>query len=244
MLFMMLERGWPVDRVIHADTGKEFPAMYRHLSLVNARLKKYGLTVESVKVDFDYWFADHVKTKGRRQGQKGYGWPRPRSRWCTALKLDAINITAQSLEYQPRKWYGAKNGEGFVSYVGFAFDEMKRAAKHKKRLTFPLIDWKVTEKQALQYCYDLGFTWDGLYRHFHRVSCFCCPLKSLRELKALYLHFPDLWAKMKDLDRKSLFPFTRRNTLTKLETRFDCETAPEAIRERLPLLAALTEATV
>ena len=35
MLFMMLERGRPVDRVIHVDFGKEFPAMYRHLAQVD-----------------------------------------------------------------------------------------------------------------------------------------------------------------------------------------------------------------
>ena len=31
MLLLMLERGWPIDAVLNADTGMEFPEMYEHL---------------------------------------------------------------------------------------------------------------------------------------------------------------------------------------------------------------------
>ena len=34
-----------------------------------------------------------------------------------------------------------------------------------------------------EYCYDHGFDWDGLYEIFRRVSCWCCPLQSLSELR-------------------------------------------------------------
>ena len=237
MLFMMLEKGWPVDRVIHADTGKEFPAMYSHINQVNDRIKKHGLCVESVSVDFDYWFSEHLKTKGKHKGEPGYGWPGPRTRWCTSLKVEAINLTAQNIKYIPRKWHGAKNSFDFVSYVGFAFDEINRAAKSKNRLSFPLIEWGVSEKQALQYCYDLGFTWDGLYKHFHRVSCFCCPLKSLKELKAIYLHYPALWDEMINMEKKVGKQFTYRHRLADLEHRFLIEQAKSGKAPLLPFAA-------
>ena len=38
MLLMMLERGMPIDVVLYADTGMEFPEMYDHLSKVDALL--------------------------------------------------------------------------------------------------------------------------------------------------------------------------------------------------------------
>ena len=31
MLLMMIERGMPIDMVLTADTGMEFPEMYEHL---------------------------------------------------------------------------------------------------------------------------------------------------------------------------------------------------------------------
>ncbi len=58
----------------------------------------------------------------------------------------------------------------------------------------------MTEAQALQYCYDKGYTWDGLYQIFDRVSCFCCPLQRLGELRKLRRLFPDLWSRMLDWD--------------------------------------------
>lgn len=36
MLLLMIERGMPIDAVISADTGMEFPEMYEHLAKVDA----------------------------------------------------------------------------------------------------------------------------------------------------------------------------------------------------------------
>jgi hypothetical protein len=33
-------------------------------------------------------------------------------------------------------------------------------------IKYPLIDWNITEKQALEYCYSKGFNWSGLYEKF------------------------------------------------------------------------------
>ena len=34
MLLLMIERGMPIDMVLSADTGMEFPEMYEHLSVI------------------------------------------------------------------------------------------------------------------------------------------------------------------------------------------------------------------
>jgi len=70
MLLMMIERKIAVDRVICVDTTKEFPAMYKHITKVQ---KMCPVKIEIVKIDFDYWFGEHVKTKGKNIGEKGYG---------------------------------------------------------------------------------------------------------------------------------------------------------------------------
>lgn len=69
MLLMMLEREMKIDRVICVDTTKEFPGMYSHIQQVQKMV--WPLEIEVVKIDFDYWFGEHIKTKGKHLGQRG-----------------------------------------------------------------------------------------------------------------------------------------------------------------------------
>ncbi|GAH46924.1 unnamed protein product, partial [marine sediment metagenome] len=85
---------------------------------------------------------------------------------------------------------------------------------------YPLIDWKMTEEDALKYCYEKGFTWGGLYEKFRRVSCWCCPLQPLKELKMLWLYFPEYWQKLLEMQRQSKFQFRLDYTLEELDERF------------------------
>lgn len=41
LLLLMIERGMPIDAVISADTGMEFPEMYEHLAKVDEYLCWY-----------------------------------------------------------------------------------------------------------------------------------------------------------------------------------------------------------
>jgi hypothetical protein len=54
----------------------------------------------------------------------------------------------------------------------------------------------MTEQDCLNYCYSKGFDWNGLYEKFSRLSCWCCPLQKIGELKILYNNYPDLWNKL------------------------------------------------
>ena len=38
MLLLMIERGMPIDMVLYADTGMEFPEMYAHIAKLDAYL--------------------------------------------------------------------------------------------------------------------------------------------------------------------------------------------------------------
>jgi 3'-phosphoadenosine 5'-phosphosulfate sulfotransferase (PAPS reductase)/FAD synthetase len=108
MLLTMLEKGIPVDRVICVDTTKEFPQMYEHIGKVQTLIEP--LKIEIVKIDFDYWFGEHIKTRGKRKGdEKGYGFPDFRNRWCTALKQESYGMIVASKLYNSRKRGGLKN---------------------------------------------------------------------------------------------------------------------------------------
>jgi len=198
MLLMMLERGELVHSAIFFDTGWEFPEMYPHIERVEAET---GIEVVRLKPkrSFRYWLYERPvrASKGPQKGQVhriGNGWPSPLRRWCTREKTHAIRRYLKSIPDS-------------VSCIGFAADEAHRATgsanmqAENGEVKFPLIEWGVTESEALQYCLDRGYDWGGLYDVFHRVSCFCCPLQRLSELRKLREHFPNLWARMLEMDR-------------------------------------------
>jgi len=208
MLLMMIERRHPISRIIHIDTTKEFPAMYRHIEKVKEYI--HPLKIETIKMKYDYYFSEHIKTRGNRKGLRGYGWPDFQIRWCTAIK--------KQLAGQLR--LGLSN---IIEYHGIAFDEQHRAKKNKENnriIGYPLIHWKITENEALDYCYSKGFEWEGLYKKFKRLSCWCCPLSRITELKVLYQDFPVLWKELKEMDKRSYRQFKPDYKLSELEQRF------------------------
>lgn len=97
----------------------------------------------------------------------------------------------------------------------------------ERDLTYPLIDWGMTEADCLKYCYDRGFDWGGLYEIWDRVSCWCCPLQSLDDLRKLRKHRPELWEQLREMDKRMQntqypnFQFTR--SFTDIEQRFKVE---------------------
>ena len=211
MLLMMLEKEIPVDRIICVDTTKEFPQMYEHIKKVQAMIEP--LKIEVVKIDFDYFFADKEIMRGANKGKFGYGWTGARGRWCTHLKVAAINKIIKKIPNAPNT----------VDFVGIAYDEVKRAEKKyikEKNARLPLVEWQITERQALDYCYSKGLDWGGLYEKFHRVSCWCCPLSRIGSLRTLYNNFPELWKELEEMDKKSWRNFKSNYTVTELREKF------------------------
>lgn len=216
MLLMMLERGMPIDDIIFCDTTMEFPAMYEHID----RVEQYiGRTITRLKPphSFVYYFAEYEKTRGKNKGKRGYGWPRMWSRWCT--RLFKIDLTAKYL----------RNIDDYKLYIGIARDEPKRHEKRPDNVIHPLYDWGITEYMALQYCYDHGFDWGGLYKQFKRVSCWCCPLQGINELRNLKKYYPELWKKLKEMDDMRTYKFSPRFSVQDLEKRFALEDQQQSL---------------
>lgn len=214
MLLMMLERNEPIHSVVFFDTGWEFPEMHEHIE----KLERYtDLSFVRLKPEksFDYLLTKQpvIARSGDKKGQihrYGYGWPAVLRRWCTRLKINAIE-----------KYY-RKQSE-FASCIGFAADEYRRIPPDRKKKwaeRYPLIEYDVTEQEAIQYCYKNGFDWGGLYEIFGRVSCFCCPLQRLGELRMLRKKRPELWERMLVLDKGLNRGFRGLKTVRDLESRF------------------------
>jgi len=209
MLLMMLQKNMPIDEIIFCDTGMEFPQMYDHIYEIEYYINR-PIKILKPEYTFEYYMKEYMPTKGKRKGISGLGWMTMSQRWCTYfLKERVMNK------------YLADNRKNCIEYHGIAFDEPKRINKNKHiNVKYPLFEWKITEKQALEFCYNHGFNWGGLYEHFDRVSCWCCPFSNLKELRALRTNYPKLWNKLKDMETKSHNTFRYKVSVFDLDRRF------------------------
>lgn len=224
MVLGMIARGMQIDCILFCDTGLEFPAMYDHLDKLEHDIGRPITRIRCAQ-SYEYLMFDTpVKRKAnttfaQRYGNihTGYGWAGPRMRWCTSKLKDG-----------PREKFLRPLREQYdvLEYVGIAADEQYRLDRPRNKTEnhiHPLVEWGMTEADCLQYCYNCGYDWNGLYEHFKRVSCWCCPLQSLSELRQLYKYYPDLWATLKDWDSRTWRKFRADYGVAELETRFELE---------------------
>lgn len=205
MLLLMLEKEIPIDVVLTADTGMEFPEMYDHLAKLDDHLfRERGIHMTTLRHPrgFEWLMFEEPKQKQYtlekrlKQGISlyGNGWPGIQVRWCNGqLKTHLINKEVSRLKGK----YHA------IHYVGIAADEPKRIKEEK----YPLVDWNVDEKEALNMCYSRGYGWNGLYEIYHRCSCWCCPFQRIDEPRKLRKYHPKLWKRLLEMDRRELEQF-------------------------------------
>jgi 3'-phosphoadenosine 5'-phosphosulfate sulfotransferase (PAPS reductase)/FAD synthetase len=234
----LIERGEPVHSAIHVSTGWEFPEMHDHVARVAAMLESHG--VQFVHFNLKHHL-HHIMfhrpvfgVKAPHKGKLRYigrGWPSPVRRWCTAEKVGVIDRYIKQID-------------GAVSCIGFAADEAHRAdskniQKQPYHVRFPLIEWGMTEADALAYCRERGFYPPGSpYDHFSRVSCYCCPLQGLNDFRTIRKVYPDLWVNMLAWDARMPEingPYWNGLTVRDLDNRF-------AEEDRLIKLPGMAEA--
>lgn len=227
MLLEMIRRDIYFDMVVNVDTGIEFPAMYDHIDQVERFLQaERGMNITRLHPpqSFEELMFHAVKETAAPGDIPGYGWPAIKVRWCTGhLKVHIINRYLSGLPVQP------------YHYIAFAADEQHRLKRKNNQETYkryPLVEWGVTEAQALAGCYEAGYTWGGLYERFSRVSCWCCPLQGLNDLRALWEFYPEIWEKLRIMDDRAIAQFGHDNpygqfkqqsSVRMLEVRFSFE---------------------
>ena len=238
LLLLMIERGMPIDLVLYADTTMEFPEMYAHLQRVDDYLfRERGLHITTLRHPhgFEWLMFEEEKQKPSSLENRlrlgvppyGNGWPGIKVRWCTGqLKTHLISKETNRL----------KKEKNALHYVGIAADEAWRCKQDKSK-RYPLVEWGITEAEALQICYDRGFDFGGLYEIYHRCSCWCCPFQRIDAMRKLRKHHPELWARLLDMDKRALAQFGntplgcfKQNwTVERLDARFAAEDAQTSI---------------
>lgn len=232
LFLLMIEKNMPIDCVLYADTGMEFPEMEAHIAkLDNLLYKRRGIHITTLRhpYGFEWMMFDEPKQKPSYLEKRtqvgvplyGNGWPGMGVRWCTGqLKTHLIRKEVNRLKKEKQCFH----------YIGIAADEAQRC-KDDPHNRYPLVEWGITEAQALQICYSWGFDWSGLYEIYHRVSCWCCPLQRIDNLRKLRHHHPELWERLLDMDNRArtifgsspLGCFKQRWSVEALEQRFALE---------------------
>jgi len=223
MLLEMMERGEDIHSCVFFDTKWEFPGMYDHIEKLEEYTGQKIWRLHSA-LPIDYWLtARPVRSRedrpeiGIKKGEIwriGYSWPRMDGRWCTRIKIDTIDKYSSPIS-------------DVVQCIGYASDETDRSVQSKHETRFPLVEYGMTEADCFALCKHHGFDWGGLYDHFPRVSCFCCPLKSIGELRKLWKHYSELWQRMLDMEKamgeEAQRGFKGYKTVNDLTRRFEAE---------------------
>lgn len=240
MVLRLIELGYPLDEVLCCDTTMEFPSMYRHIEKVRAVVEAAGVKFTLLRSphDFAWWLTQHPAQRPEDHpdyGKLGLGWPGVYSRWCTKqLKVKIINDHLREL----RELYDLRQ------YIGIAADEqdrLDRKSNQGKAKIYPLDDWGWAEADAMHYCNAKGYDWEGLYKIFKRVSCWCCPFQPLEELRKMRMYFPELWHDLLYLDRQQFRGYKGGRSVAELDKRFALEEVLEAAGERIDNRAFYTD---
>ena len=220
MLIKIKELGMPLDEVVYCDIkfddniSGETPEMAEFIPKAEKILKE-KFDIEVKHLTYKRTFKEQFYTIKQRGNHKGdnYGFPYVIGAWCNSrLKMEPIKDYLRQFK-----------GEEIIQYVGIAYDEPKRYERlnHDTHIA-PLYDLQITEQQALEICKQHDLL-SPIYETSFRGGCWFCPKQSLKQLKNLYVNYPELFKKLKDMEKDSFNTFRVDKTLNELEERFKKE---------------------
>jgi 3'-phosphoadenosine 5'-phosphosulfate sulfotransferase (PAPS reductase)/FAD synthetase len=92
-----------------------------------------------------------------------------------------------------------------------------------KHFKFPLIEWKLTEADCLEFLKQRGIV-NQLYDHVTRIGCWLCPYQSKRSLSYLYTNHPQYWKQLLQYESDSPQGFLAKGKrLKELEASFEVD---------------------
>ena len=135
---------------------------------------------------------------------------------------------------RPIQRYQKNLPPGTVQYIGIAQDEQERLLRLESgRQVSLLAKYNFTEQDAWQLCEKAGLL-SPVYAFTDRGGCWFCPNAKLPELRHLYDHHPDLWARMLELQAipgKATEKFNRTQKFSDIDVLFRQEDGKAALRQ-------------
>lgn len=187
MLLRLLELNIKVDRIIFADTGFEFPELYIYIKKVAKRINR---EIEFIypKNDFQYWFYGSV-TRGNNKDQvRGFPLRAFPCYWSREAKINPLRNAVNKKDN---------------FFIGIAYDERQRCDKKNGNLIYPLVKWKWTEQDCINYLNKKNL-FNPLYVNFDRLGCYFCPKQNEKSIYVLWKNYPKLWEKTKNWEKENI----------------------------------------
>ena len=124
---------------------------------------------------------------------------------------------------RPIERYQKALPSGTIQYVGIAQDEQDRLLRLEGGRQISLLEkYDFTEQDAWEFCEAAGLL-SPVYAFTDRGGCWFCPNAKRTELRHLYDHHPDLWARMLELQAipgKATEKFNRKQKFSDIDSLF------------------------
>ena len=187
MLIRMIEKGIHIDEIVFADTGFEYPELYDYIKKVERYIGRKITILKPEKDLFKKWFYGKVtrgENKGKVRGFPLVAFPCWFTREAKIKPLQKIQKGADEV------------------CIGIAYDEKERISTVDGNLRYPLVHWKWTEQDCVDYLNKKGL-FNPLYVNFNRLGCWFCQKQGTNSLYVLWKNYPDLWKEMSWWDEES-----------------------------------------
>lgn len=121
-----------------------------------------------------------------------------------------------------------------VQYIGIAKDEQERLLRLEGCQVSLLEKYNCTEQDAKELCRQAGLL-SPIYQFTNRGGCWFCPNAKRKELRHLYDHHPELWARMLELQAipgKVTEKFNRTQRFSDIDAMFREEDQENGLRQK------------
>ena len=150
----------------------------------------------------------------------------PKKGMVRSFSICARCAVQRDCKIKPIEKYKKSLPSGTMQYVGIASDEQERLLRLDGNQKISLLDkYNCTEQDAKELCRQAGLL-SPVYEFTDRGGCWFCPNAKKAELRHLYDHHPDLWARMLELQAipgKTTEKFNRTQTFADIDASFRLE---------------------
>ena len=218
-ILLAVQHGEPLDEAVYCevmfdkDISGEVPE-HRDFIYNTAipRLERMGVKVVVLRSEQTYMglFTGRV-TRGPKKGM------------VRSFPICGRCAVQRDCKVRPIERYKKTLPPGTVQYVGIASDEQERLLRLDGAQKISLLDkYHFTEQDARELCQQAGLL-SPVYEFTDRGGCWFCPNAKKAELRRLYDHHPDLWARMLALQAipgKTTEKFNRTKTFADIDAMF------------------------